>query len=57
MLNENKLPDGFHNQEDINQFFSDSYNELHYLNEKPVKDWDEYDLSNFKSLVRKATVK
>jgi hypothetical protein len=57
MLSENKLPDGFHSQEDINQFFSDSSNEIHYLNSKPVKDWDEYDLSNFKSLVRKAEEK
>tara|TARA_B100000963_G_scaffold185748_1_gene161444 strand:+ start:1318 stop:2340 length:1023 start_codon:yes stop_codon:yes gene_type:complete len=56
-VNENKLPDGFHSQEDINQFFSDSSNEIHYLNSKPVKDWDKYDLSNFKSLVRKAQEK
>lgn len=27
----------------------------HYLNQKPVANWDEYDLSNFNSLKRKAT--
>ena len=53
-------------QEEVNKFFSDTQNEMHYLNSKPVagqkgtlnksevEPWDEYDLSNWKSLNRKA---
>ncbi len=32
------------------KFFEETSNELHYLYEKPVKEWDEYDESNWKSL-------
>jgi hypothetical protein len=56
-------------QDQVNKFFSLTQNEIHYLNSKPVKGqektfnkmevepWDEYDLSNWDSLVRKAKAK
>jgi hypothetical protein len=62
MLKESNMP----SQEEVNKFFSDTQNETHYLNSKPVagqektfnnmevEPWDEYDLSNWKSLNRKA---
>jgi hypothetical protein len=62
MLEESNMP----SQEEVNKFFSDTQNEMHYLNSKPVagqkgtlsksevEPWDEYDLSNWKSLNRKA---
>ena len=61
-LRESNIP----SQEEVNKFFSDTQNEMHYLNSKPVagqkgtlsksevEPWDEYDLSNWKSLNRKA---
>jgi hypothetical protein len=48
-LNESNIP----SQEEVNKFFSDTQQEIHYLNSKPVKDWDEYDMSNWKSKLRK----
>ena len=48
-LNESNIP----SQEEVNKFFSDTQQEIHYLNDKPVKDWDEYDMSNWKSKLRK----
>jgi hypothetical protein len=63
MVNEEaKMP----SQEEVDKFFSITQNEMHYLNSKPVmgqkgdrvrreiKPWDEYDLSNWNALVRKA---
>jgi len=62
MLSENKMP----TQDQVDKFFALTQNETHYLNSKPVKGqektfnlmpiepWDEYDLSNWNSLVRKA---
>jgi len=56
-------------QDQVDKFFSDTQNEMHYLNSKPVagqkgtlsksevEPWDEYDLSNWKSLNRKAELK
>ena len=53
-------------QDQVDKFFALTQNEIHYLNSKPVagqektfnkmevEPWDEYDLSNFNSLVRKA---
>ena len=53
-------------QAQVDKFFALTQNETHYLNSKPVagqektfndtevEPWDEYDLSNFNSLVRKA---
>ena len=55
-------------QEEVDEFFSITQNEMHYLNSKPVmgqegdrvrseiEPWDEYDLSNWNALVRKAKV-
>ena len=62
MVNEIKMP----SQEEVDKFFSITQNEMHYLNSKPVmgqkgdrvrseiEPWDEYDLSNWNALVRKA---
>merc|ERR1712127_543330 len=64
-LNESKMP----TQDQVDKFFSLTQNEIHYLNSKPVagqektfnkmevEPWDEYDLSNWNSLVRKAKSK
>ena len=53
-------------QDQVDRFFTLTQNETHYLNSKPVEGqektfnkmevepWDEYDLSNWKALVRKA---
>ena len=61
-INENEIP----HQEEVDKFFSDTQNEMHYLNQKPVdgqkgsrthreiEPWDEYDLSNWNALVRKS---
>ncbi len=65
MLEESKMP----TQDQVDKFFALTNNEMHYLNSKPVEGqektfnntavepWDEYDLSNFNSLVRKAKSK
>ena len=63
ILNEEaKMP----SQEEVDKFFSITQNEMHYLNSKPVmgqkgdrvrneiEPWDEYDLSNWNALVRRA---
>ena len=64
-LNESKMP----TQDQVDKFFALTQNEIHYLNSKPVagqektfnkmevEPWDEYDLSNWNSLVRKAKSK
>ena len=64
-LNESKIP----TQDQVDKFFALTQNETHYLNSKPVagqektfnkmevEPWDEYDLSNWNSLVRKAKSK
>jgi hypothetical protein len=56
-------------QDQVDRFFALTQNETHYLNSKPVEGqektfnkmevepWDEYDLSNWNSLVRKAKAK
>jgi len=53
-------------QAQVDKFFALTQNEMHYLNSKPVRGqektfnnmevepWDEYDLSNWNALVRKA---
>lgn len=40
-------------QNDIDAFFQRTQNELHYLASKPVEEWDEYDTSNYRSLLVK----
>ena len=64
-INESKMP----TQDQVDKFFALTQNEMHYLNSKPVagqektfnkmevEPWDEYDLSNFNALVRKAKSK
>jgi len=64
-LNESKIP----TQDQVDKFFALTQNEKHYLNSKPVEGqagtlnnteiepWDEYDLSNWNALVRKAKSK
>ena len=64
-INESKMP----TQDQVDKFFALTQNEIHYLNSKPVmgqektfnkmevEPWDEYDLSNWNSLVRKAKSK
>ena len=64
MLNEEES--NMPSQEEVDKFFSITQNEMHYLNSKPVRGqektfnnmevepWDEYDLSNWNALVRKA---
>lgn len=42
-------------QEDVQFMLQFLGCDTHYLNFKTVSDWDEYDLSNFDSLKRKAT--
>jgi uncharacterized protein YjbJ (UPF0337 family) len=56
-------------QDQVDRFFTLTQNETHYLNSKPVEGqektfnkmevepWDEYDLSNWNALVRKAKAK
>lgn len=45
-------------QEEVNNFFLRTQNEMHYLASKPVKEWDEYDISNYRSmLVKTGTTK
>ena len=58
---ESKMP----SQEEVDKFFTDTQNEMHYLASKPVmgqkgdrvrseiEPWDEYDLSNWNALVKK----
>lgn len=60
---------GMPTQDQVDKFFELTQNQTHYLNSKPVagqkktfndmevEPWDEYDLSNWNSLVRKAKAK
>jgi len=64
-INESKIP----TQDQVDKFFALTQNEMHYLYSKPVRGqektfnkmevepWDEYDLSNWNALVRKAKFK
>lgn len=40
-------------QKDVEAFFQRTNNEIHYLASKPVIEWDEYDVSNYRSLLVK----
>jgi len=42
-----------YSQEEVDVFFEKTQNEIHYLASKPVENWDEYDLSNYRSLLLK----
>tara|TARA_R100001244_G_scaffold99597_1_gene74364 strand:+ start:643 stop:1392 length:750 start_codon:yes stop_codon:yes gene_type:complete len=48
-LKEDTMP----SQGEVNSFFEHTWDDLHYLNSKPVGEWDEYDLSNWESKKRK----
>jgi hypothetical protein len=64
-VSKSKMP----TQSQVDRFFTLTQNETHYLNSKPVQGqkktpsnmevepWDEYDLSNWNALVRKAKAK
>lgn len=41
------------NQEEVNEFFNVLQMEYHYLMFKPVKEWDDYDVSNYYSILFK----
>lgn len=42
-----------YSQHEIDEFFTRTNNEIHYLASKPVEDWDAYDKSNYRSLLLK----
>ena len=42
-----------YSQEEVESFFIKTQNEIHYLASKPVENWDEYDLSNYRNLLLK----
>jgi len=42
-----------YSQEEVESFFIKTQNETHYLASKPVENWDEYDLSNYRNLLLK----
>lgn len=42
-----------HSQKEIDLFFEKTHNQIHYLASKPVEIWDEYDTSNYRSLLLK----
>ncbi len=45
----NELP----SQDEVNDAFEKFEREAHYLNNKPVGEWDAMDMSNWKSILRK----
>ena len=42
-----------YSQDEIDDFFKRTQNEMHYLASKPVTEWDSYDYSNYRSLMVK----
>jgi hypothetical protein len=59
LTEENSLPlklqwqKDFPSQQEVDDNFSSWQRETHYLADKPVGEWDEYDLSNYNSISRK----
>ena len=45
--------EGKPSQEKVNKFFEETFQETHYLYSKPVEEWDEYDISNWKAKLKK----
>ena len=41
-------------QNEANEFFSITQNEIHYLASKPIETWDSYDFANYQNLLRKS---
>lgn len=39
-----------YSQKEVDLFFKKTQNQIHYLASKPVEVWDEYDVSNYRSL-------
>jgi hypothetical protein len=46
---EGSLEEGMPSQEEVMDFLRSKGEETHYLMDKPVSTWDEYDLSNWKA--------
>lgn len=44
------------NQEWVDAFFERIQQEMHYLAHKPCHEWDEYDLANYKAIMKKTNV-
>ena len=42
-----------YSQKEVTAFFGRIENEIHYLASKPVENWDEYDVSSYRSLLMK----
>lgn len=52
-VNENLTVGGKPSQEEVDKFFEETFQETHYLASKPVEEWDEYDMSNWKAKLKK----
>jgi hypothetical protein len=52
-VNENLTVGGKPSQEEVDKFFEETFQETHYLASKPVGEWDEYDMSNWKAKLKK----
>ena len=40
-----------YSQKEIDHYFEKTQNQIHYLASKPAQNWDEYDISNYRSLM------
>lgn len=56
IVNLNSVLIGELNQELVLDVLKKIHKEAHYLAHKRFSEWDEYDLSNFRSLTRKASL-
>lgn len=45
--------EGKPSQDEVDKFFEETFQETHYLYSKPVEEWDEYDMSNWKAKLKK----
>jgi hypothetical protein len=52
-VNKNLTVGGKPSQEEVDKFFEETFQETHYLASKPVGEWDEYDMSNWKAKLKK----
>jgi len=52
-VDENLTFGGKPSQEEVDKFFEETFQETHYLTSKPVEEWDEYDMSNWKAKLKK----
>lgn len=44
-----------YSQKEVDDFFTKTYNETHYLAHKSVEQWDEYDFANYRQLLVKSS--